>query len=148
MEPIVKQKRQKKPPESVSGLYVALPIAILDSVAFTGASHPAKALLLEAMRQHNGKNNGHLQLSASWLSKRGWNSRDVTQRAKKELIERRLLIETRQGGRNMGASLYAVTWLPITNYFGLDIDKKNYSQGAWAFMDNLPIGQNRKISTV
>lgn len=134
-------KKQKRPVEAISGLYGAIPHAVLDSVAFMGASYPAKALIFDLLRQHSGKNNGHLHLSFSWLARRGWKSRDVIQRAKAELTERNLLLQTRQGGLNIGASRYAVTWLHISNFAGLDIQSKDYHPGAWAFMDKLPMGK-------
>jgi hypothetical protein len=142
--PAESQKRQKRPIEAIDGLYGAIPFAVLDSEAFKGASHPAKALLFDLMRQHSGNNNGQLHLSFSWLAKRGWKSRDVVQRARDELIKRNLLIKTRQGGLNIGASRYAVTWLSITNYVGLDIQAKHYHRGAWVSMNDLPMG--RKIT--
>lgn len=138
------EKKQKRPLEAINGLYGAIPHAVLDSVAFMGASYPAKALVFDLMRQHSGNNNGHLHLSFSWLANRGWKSRDVIQRARAELIERNLLIQTRQGGLNIGASRYAVTWLHISNFVGLDIQSKNYHPGAWAFMNELSMG--RKIT--
>lgn len=133
------EKKQKRPVEAIGGLYSAIPHTVMDSTAFRGASHPAKALLFELMRQHTGSNNGHLHLSFSWLQSRGWKSRDVIQRARDELVERGLLIQTRQGGLNIGASRYAVTWLRISNFVGLEIESKNYHPGAWGFMDTLPI---------
>ena len=141
------EKKQKRPVEAISGLYGAIPHAVMDGVAFKGASYPAKALLFELMRQHSGKNNGHLQLSFSWLQGRGWKSRDVIQRARDEIIERGLLIQTRQGGLNIGASRYAVTWLTISNFVGLEIQGKDYHPGAWGFMDTLPLAnQNAPTS--
>lgn len=137
-------KTQKRPAEAVNGMYGAIPVALLDSVAFMGASYPAKALLFDLIRQHNGKNNGRLQLSYSWLAKRGWKSRDVIQRAKAELTERGLIIQTVQGGLNIGPSWYAVTWLPISNFVGLDIQAKDYTRGAWAFMDKLPASEKSR----
>ena len=56
-------------------------------------------------------------------------------------MERNLLIQTRQGGLNIGASRYAVTWLVISNFVGLDIQAKTYHPGAWAFMNELPMGK-------
>ena len=135
------EKKQKRPVEAINGLYSAIPHAVLDSVAFKGASYPAKALIFELMRQHDGKNNGHLHLSFSWLAGRCWKSRDVIQRARAELLKRNLVIQTRQGGLNMGASRYAITWLAISNFVGLDIQAKSYHPGAWAFMNELPMGK-------
>ncbi|WP_018508721.1 hypothetical protein [Thiobacillus thioparus] len=140
------EKKQKRPVESIGGLYSAIPHTVLDSTAFKGASYPAKALLFELMRQHSGSNNGHLHLSFSWLQGRGWKSRDVIQRAKDELMQRGLLIQTRQGGLNIGASRYGLTWLHISNFVGLEIERKDYHPGAWGFMDALPIA-NKNANT-
>ena len=133
------EKKQKRPLESISGRYGAIPHGVLDSNAFQGLNYPAKALLFDLMRQHSGSNNGHLHLSFAWLAVRGWKSRDVIQRARAELIARGLLIQTRQGGLNIGASRFAVTWLHITNFVGLDIEGKHYHPGAWSLMDPMPI---------
>ena len=135
------EKKQKRPVEAIGGLYGAIPHAVLDSVAFKGTSHPARALIFDLMRQHSGNNNGHLHLSFSWLASRGWKSRDVIQRARAELIKHNLLIQTRQGGLNIGASRYAVTWLKISNFVGLDIQSKDYHPGAWVFMNELCMGK-------
>jgi hypothetical protein len=90
------------------------------------------------MRQHNGGNNGHLQLSRAYLEDRGWKSVGVVQRAKREILQRELAIKTRTGGLNMGPDLYAVTWLDISNYVGLEISSKNYHPGAWAALKPPP----------
>lgn len=138
------RKSQKRPLEAVEGTYAALPHSLLDSVAFTGASYTAKALLFEMMRQHNGSNNGHLQLACSWLKTRGWTSRSVIKRARDELVNRNLIIRTKTGGLNMGAAQYGVTWLSISNFAGLDITSKDYHKGGYALMNKLPLGKNEK----
>ena len=122
---------RKKQPELVSGRYSAMPHTVLDSPAFMGASHPAKALLYELLRQHTGANNGHLQLATSWLRGRGWTSAAVIQRAKVELVSRNLLIRTRLGGLNAGPDLWALPWLSISDYAGLDVRQGEYQVGAW-----------------
>lgn len=116
-----------------------MPHAVLDSNAFQGAGHPARSLLYELIRQLSGRNNGHLQLASPWLKKRGWNSADVVQRAKAELMARQLAIKTRLGGLNAGPDLWAVTWLPISDYSGLtEVSAMTYHPGAWHFL-NLPV---------
>jgi hypothetical protein len=137
-------KLQKRPKESVDGSYSAIPHRVLDSAAFTGASYTAKALLFEVIRQHSGSNNGRLQLTSSWLKTRGWVSRSVIQRAMEELISRNLIIRTKIGGLNMGAAQFAVTWLSITNFIGLDIAAKDYRKGGYALFGNLPFPKNTK----
>jgi len=126
----------KQQPEQVGGRFAGLPHTVMDSIAFAGASHPARSLLLELIRQHTGRNNGHFHLAWGWLHRRGWNSADVIQRAKAELITRQLAIKTRLGGLNAGPDLWAVTWLQITNYVGLtEVSPSTYHPGAWHFLN-------------
>ncbi|MDO8341316.1 MAG: hypothetical protein Q7T59_05060 [Candidatus Woesebacteria bacterium] len=141
-------KLSRKPAESVSSSYTPLVHAVLDSVALMGASHTARSLLLELMRQHTGGNNGHLHLAQGWLRKRGWKSGDTIQRAKLELIKRNLIVQTKQGGLNIGPCRFALTWLPITNFVGLELRASEYHKGAWHFMDELPQPQKHKGSSV
>jgi len=135
--------KHKRPIESVSGRYAAFPHAVMDSEAFRGANHATQVLLLELMRQHTGENNGRLHLATGWLRKRGWKSVGTIQRAKIELIERGLIVQTRQGGLNSGASWFALTWLPISNFAGLDITAKDYHPGAWCLMDKPLVKEKR-----
>jgi hypothetical protein len=140
-------KRFKKAPESVSGSFSAVPHGVMDSNAFQGAGHPARSLLYELIRQLSGQNNGHLQLTSPWLKKRGWNSADVVQRAKSELLERGLIVLTRQGGLNSGPCQYAVTWLHISNFVGLDLLPQSYHPGQWRLMEKSPLIEQRRLSS-
>ena len=135
--------RQKRPPEAVRGSYSALSHAVMDSTAYTGASVAAKALLNELVRQHNGSNNGRLHLAHKWLAVRGWPSKSSVEKARNELVERRLIIQTKQGGLFIGSTWFALTWLPITNFIGLDIGPQSYPQGAWTLCQ-LPPTTRRK----
>lgn len=124
-------KKSKKPLEHVTGPYCAVPHAVLDSQAFKGATDRAKSLLYALMRQHNGGNNGRLQLTDKWLAAHGWTSKGNNATARNELLERGLIVQTRRGGLNSGCNWFALTWLPITNYSGLEISANSYHQGAW-----------------
>jgi hypothetical protein len=135
-----------KPPEQINGTFSAIPHVVLDSSAYMGASHPARSLLLELARQINGRNNGHLQLTSSWLRKRGWRSVDVIDRAKKELINRGLVVRTRAGGLNSGPDQWAVTWLHISNYVGLDLRAPEFRRSAWVDFKE-PEKQNKRSVT-
>lgn len=145
---LVASKPRKRHLEAVTGTYTAVPHALLDSDAFRGASHRAKSLLFELIRQHAGKNNGHFHLAISWLKKRGWLSADQIQKAKVELLDRKLIIKTRLGGLNAGGDMYAVTWLPISNFVGLDIQAKDYHPGAFHFAENSPPHKKRNPRSV
>jgi hypothetical protein len=124
--------RAPRRPESVAGLYVALPYVVLDSGAWIGASDAARSLLIELARQHDGKNNGHLHLARDWLARRGRKSVHTVMRATEELIERRLIVRTYQGGWGRGASRYALTWHSVTDHRGLDLLPSDYRRGAYA----------------
>lgn len=138
-------KAKKKPFESATGRYTPLPHMLLDSTAFMGASHRTRSLILELLRQHSGTNNGHLHLALGWLKARGWASADGVQKAKEEALERSLIIKTREGGLNIGPDRYALTWLPITNFVGLQIAQKDYHPGRYLFMDKLPTSKGEKL---
>jgi hypothetical protein len=136
-------RKTKKPVESVRGTYSAMPHAVMDSPAYTGASIAAKALLNELIRQHNGGNNGRLHLSRKWLAARGWASKSIIDKTRAELIERGLIVKTKSGGLFVGADLFALTWLPITNHVGLETAPNTYHPGGWQCCD-LPPTTRRK----
>lgn len=136
-----------KRPESLSGGFSAIPWAVLDGAAFQGATPRAKAILFEVIRQLDGRNNGHLNLAVGTLRKRGWNSTDAIQAAKAELLARGLVIRTKSGGLNIGPDLYAVTWLNISNFVGLEIGPHQYHPGQWRFVENLPAPKKRHTRT-
>ena len=135
--------KKAKPLEPVTGSYTPIPHAVLDSQAFTGASNRAKAMIFEFLRQHNGRNNGRMQATSSWLVGRGWRSKESISKAVAELVERSLLLLTKRGGLNAGPSWFALTWLPITDFSGLDIKPQAYWPGAWSTCD-LPAPQTTR----
>ena len=125
------RKKQNKRLETISGGYSAIPHSVLDSLAFTGASDKAKALLFALMRQHNGANNGRLHLSSKWLAKQGYTCPAINIKTRKELLARGLIVQTLQGGLNMGADWFALTWLEISNFVGLDLTLATYQRGKY-----------------
>ena len=136
-------KKSKQQFEAFTGAGNRIPHAMLDSLAFTGASDRAKAFLFALIRQHNGLNNGRLQLTDKWLAKQGYPSAGMNNKSRTELLVRSLIVQTRQGGLNGGCSWYALTWLPISNFVGLDISASTYHQGAWG-NSTLPPTPRRK----
>ncbi len=135
--------KTRKPTECINGSYSAIPHKLIDSKSFIGTSDRGKSLLYALMRQHNGSNNGKLQLTNKWLAPRGWPSSSSNHKVRIELIERGLIIVTRLGGLNSGPNWYAVTWLPITNYVGLDISACDFHQGAWGNCELQPTARRR-----
>ncbi|PXX12362.1 hypothetical protein C8R27_12515 [Nitrosomonas ureae] len=134
-------KKSKKPLENFTGNFSRIPHAVMDSQAFIWLSDRGKSLLFALIRQVNGSNNGRLQLTYKWLSQHGWQSNSANRKSIAELVERGLIVSTRMGGLNAGCNWYAVTWLPISSYVGLDISIQTYKQGAWADCKLPPIGR-------
>lgn len=133
-------------PEPCPAPYASIYISVCSSKAFTGASNNAKAFLFALMQQHNGQNNGHLHLVNKWLAKKGWSSASQNKKMRDELIQRGLVVQTRQGGLNADCSWFALTWLPISNATGLDITLDTYNadcRGNWAKCE-LPDTPRRK----
>ena len=126
------KKKSKEQLENFTGGFLRIPHAVFDSNAFKGATDRARSLLIAIARQINGKNNGRLQLTDKWLASVGYTSNGLNDKAKKELIERGLIIQTRHGGLNAGWNWYAVTWLPISDFSQLDLSAASYRQGAWS----------------
>ncbi|MDX1915066.1 MAG: hypothetical protein SFU55_05735 [Methylophilus sp.] len=140
--------RKNKPTrrEAISGGYSAIPWTVLDSVSFKGASDKAKALLFALMRQHSGNNNGQLHLAKKWLYNQGWTCHENNTKARNELIERGLIVQTKWGGLNMGADLFALTWYDITNFVGLDITAKGYPRSAYMLCKLAPTPRRKPPS--
>lgn len=89
-------------------------------------------LLIDIACQYNGYNNGDLCASLSVMKKRGWNSNQQLAKALKELIDRTLILKTKQGGLNYGPNLYAITWQPIDECNGkLDIEPTTFPPRAF-----------------
>jgi len=137
------RKTKKTRPERILGGYGAIPWVVMDSISFKGASDKARSLLFALMRQHNGENNGHLHLAKKWLYNQGWTCHENNSKARNELIERGLIVQTKWGGLNMGPDLFALTWHDITNYVGLDITAGGYPRGLYSLC-NLPPTARRK----
>ena len=110
----------------VGGLFFAMPLAVIYSAQYRGVSSNATRLLLDIAAQHNRKNNGALVCCNKYLDQLGWNSNDTIYKAKCELLEAGLLIETRKGKRPNVASWYALGWLSLEVQLGLDLKPSSY----------------------
>jgi len=86
---------------------------MLETQDFISLKGNSIKLLIDLGYQYNGYNNGDLCASLSVMRKRGWNSNQQLTKALKELLERNLIVQTKQGGLNLGPNLYAITWRPI-----------------------------------
>lgn len=130
--------RRKKVPESYKGQIVIIPREVKRSTAYRACSLLGRALLFELSDQHNGANNGHLHLAYAYLRTQGFRSKSQIAKGKDELLALNLIVQTKQGGlpirsggesKFSGPSLYALPWLPISNFNDLDIQPRAYFTG-------------------
>lgn len=112
--------RSKRDSGRDGGGFAALPWVVLDCPAYARLSHPARSLLMEFARQFVRDNNGRLLASYAYLQPRGWGSKDVITRAKRELLEAGFIFETAKGQRPNKASWYAITWYALDKIAGYD----------------------------
>ena len=111
--------------------FVRIPHHVINHEHFRSLSPRATKLLIDLLAQYRGYNNGDLCAPLSLMRERGWNSSDQLHKAKNELIEKDVIIVTRQGGLNK-CSLYAVTWFPIDECYGkLDVAATALPPVAW-----------------
>jgi len=123
-----KQVREKRD----SGPVVVIPHCVLNSEAYITLSSNAIRLLFDIAQQYNKWNNGALLASFRYMSeKRGWKSADMLSKAKAELLERDLLIQTVQGQRPNKASWYAMGWWELDKIIGLEISEKNFPRSSY-----------------
>ena len=128
------------------GRFLALPYAVLTSAAYLGLSPYAIKLLIDLGVQYNGSNNG--DLSAAWklMHPRGWRSEETLAKAKRELLQTQLIVETRKGWRPNRASLYALTFFALDHCDGkLDIAPAGFPYGAWKLLDRPPPPKARAL---
>ena len=118
------EKRRRNMGRQTTQPFLSLPHNVLDHDSFRTLSPRATKLLIDIAAQYRGCNNGDLCAPLSVMRKRGWKSNDQLFKARKELLDRGLILTSRQGGRNK-ASLFALTWLQIDDCKGkLDIQSQ------------------------
>lgn len=131
------------------GAFFTIPSAVLNGAAYLGLSAHARMLLLDLLAQYRGDNNGDLCMAWKVMRPRGWKSEETLHKAKRELLEACLMVETRKGYRPNKCSLYALTWFALDDCGGkLDITPAGFPRGAYKFKDPLPpIGKNARLTT-
>lgn len=123
-----------------SGGHVAIPFAVLNGMAYISLSAHARMLLVDFAAQYRGDNNGDLCAAWKIMKLRGWKSEDTLAKAKAELLEARLIVETRKGARPNKCSLYGLTWYALDNCGGkLEITAQSFPRGAYKDKDRQPV---------
>lgn len=101
--------------------FIGIPFVVYNNEDFKSLSPRALKLLIDLLSQYHGYNNGDLCAARTLMIERGWKSNDQRQKALHELLNKNLIMKTRQGGKKR-ASLYAITWQSIDECKGkLDI---------------------------
>lgn len=106
-------KRWRHQGRRTSPTFIQIPHFIMESPQWAALDPLALKLLFELARQYRGSNNGDLAATLSMLKARGWRSADTLTRRLEMLKNAGWIVQTRQGGRHIGCSLFAVTWWPI-----------------------------------
>ena len=134
------QQMRRNKGRMMTDSFVRIPHHVINHEHFRSLSPRATKLLIDLLAQYRGYNNGDLCAPLSLMRERGWNSSDQLQKAKNELIEKDVIIVTRQGGINK-CSLYAVTWFPIDECKGkLDIASTTTAPVNWRNKNASPSG--------
>ena len=85
---------------------------MLLSEEYADLSAFAVKLIVDLSAQYNGRNNGDLTIAWKLMRDRGWSSKDTLYRAKRELLNTKFVVVTRQGGRRI-PTLLALTFKAI-----------------------------------
>ena len=92
--------------------FANIPHVVFECPDYINLSPYAVKLLMEMAYQYNGFNNGDLCASITLMARRGFKSSATLRKVICELVGARMLVLTRQGGKNL-ASLYAIAWQAI-----------------------------------
>lgn len=117
-------RRKTKGRSDGNGGFGALPRHVWSHPDYQCLSGNAVKLLMDFACQYNGRNNGDLTAAFSVLGQRGWRSKGTIHRSLKELLQKGMVIKTREGRfLNPGGvcDLYAITWKPIDECYGKDL---------------------------
>ena len=94
---MARDKRARVTGRKEFGRFIALPCSVIDSPAFLTLPVLARALYVDMRRQFKGQNNGLIDATQTTLVRLGW-PRSTVRKYLPLLIERELIVQTRQGG--------------------------------------------------
>jgi hypothetical protein len=104
-----------------------IPRAVMLNEDYRQLPGNAVKLLMAIVHQYRGRNNGDLNAAYSVMSEWGFNSKQTLSNALQALLKSGLIHKTRQGRfTNPGGvcSLYAITWRPIDECPGKQLEAK------------------------
>jgi hypothetical protein len=134
--------RKRKRAKWGGGEFNALPREFSRSAVLKSLSPHESKLFLDLQAQYGGWNNGDLCVTWKVMHVRGWKSRTTLQLAKKGLLAKGVILETRRGGRNRCA-LYALSIYQIDECNGKhDARSTEYPTKDWLKHEpNRPIAE-------
>lgn len=119
------KKRRQVNGRNENGRFLLMPHCVMNSVDYIKLTTKSKVLLFDLAFQYNGKNNGNLTAAFAVMKKRGWVREATIFTAVQELMAANLIIRTREGkfqNPHSRCALYALTWQPINECIGKDLD--------------------------
>lgn len=112
------QRARFKQKGRTGATFVQMPHFVLRSEQWAALSGSEVKLLMELASQYRRYNNGDLSATYTDMQRRGWRSKETLQRTLESLEASGWIIKTRQGGRHIGCSLYAISWEPVDDCDG------------------------------
>ena len=106
--------------------YAGIPRVVMECPDYFNLSGSAVRLLNEMAYQFKGGNNGDLCPAWTLMKVRGFCSKTTLSKAIKELLQAEMILLTRQGQFiRHKPSLYALTWAPIDECSGKDLEESS-----------------------
>jgi len=145
-----KNAKEKRDGES----HIGVPHCVLNGVAYLGLNAHARMLLWDLAAQYRGDNNGDMCAAWKLMHPRGWKSEETLSKAKRNLLEVGLIVETRKGARPNKCGLFALTWYALDDCKGKpDISPQSFPRGAYRLKDRQPVmflssRENTSLNTV
>ena len=119
--------------------FASIPRYVIDTKAFKSLRGSSVKLLLLLASQYKGNNNGDLIITHSFY-KTSFKSSQTMYAARDELEQKGFIATNAYGGMSYGGykvpSLYALTWLPVDDFYDLTKNQFRYT--------HLPIGKELK----
>lgn len=110
---MTRTRERSKGRRDTKARFALIPLEVIHSQNWAHASKPCRALMTDIAVQYSGGNNGDLTASITVLRPLGWTSPGTLKALLREAAYYGLLVQTRQGGLLIGASLYALGWKPV-----------------------------------
>jgi hypothetical protein len=119
------KKRRQAKGRNENGRFLSIPHCVMNTFDYIKLTTKSKVLLFDLALQYNGKNNGNLTAAFAVMKKRGWVREATIFTAVQELMAANLIIRTREGkfqNPHSRCALYALTWKPIDECYGKNLD--------------------------